>query len=73
MAVFFFFPHTFVIERQHVELESAGLHADITVNHLRSRLVDGDGVLKGLHTGLQAERLLSVSNRVPEKEDRADI
>ena len=52
---------TFVIKREHVELESAGLHADIMVNLFCSRLVDGDGVLQGLHTGLQAEWLLGVT------------
>lgn len=53
--------HTFIVEREHVELESTGLHADITVNLLCSRLMDGDGVLQGLHTGLQAEGLLGVA------------
>lgn len=57
--------HTFLIKRQHVELESTGLLADITVNVLRSRLMDSDGVLQGLHAGLQAERVLGVTYRVP--------
>lgn len=55
---------TFIIEREHVELESAGLLADVMVNALCSRLVDGDGVLQGLHAGLQAERQLGVTDWV---------
>lgn len=56
---------TFIIKWEHVELESAGLHADVTVNMLRSRLMNCDGVLQGLHTGLQAERLLGITYWVP--------
>lgn len=67
--------HTFIIERQHVELESTGLHANITVNLLCSHLMDGDGVLQGLHTRLQAERLLGVTHWVPggRRENRNDV
>lgn len=57
--------HTFVIQRQHVEPQSTGLLADVAVNVLRARLMDGDGVLEGLHAGLQAERQLGVTHRVP--------
>lgn len=57
--------HTFIVQRQHVEPQSAGLLAHVAVNVVRPSLVDGDGVLEGLHAGLQAERVLGVSHRVP--------
>lgn len=59
--------HTFIIKRKHVELEAAGLFADIAMNPLCSSLVNSDGVLQRLHTWLQAEWLLGVTHRVPEE------
>ncbi len=44
--------HTVVIEREHVEFDTAGLHADVAVNVLSPCLMDSDGVLQRLHTGL---------------------
>ena len=58
-------PPTFLVEWQLVELEAAGLHAHIAVHMLSAGLVHCHGILQRLHTGLQAERHLSVPHRVP--------
>lgn len=63
---------TILIQEELVETQAAGLLPNEAVHVLRAVVVNGDGVLEGLHAGLQTEGDLSVSYCVSTKVIKAD-
>lgn len=52
---------TIIIEEEFIKAQATGLLPNKTVHVLGAVVVDSDGVLQGLDTGLQTEGDLSVS------------
>lgn len=59
---------TVFIQEELIKAQATGLLPDETVHVLRAVVINGNGVLQRLDTGLQTERDLGISNCVSAKD-----